>query len=238
MQTPYRHIPIEGSRSIRVLELQPAPNVFASIRCKLRAFSLDDYPQWEATYTALSYTWDGQTPSCEIQCDGCVMLITPNCVAAIRHLRSATEIHVLWIDSICIDQSEEAVVERNGQVALMGEIYMSAAMVVIWLGQGNERVEAAIREVAEFLQIAKSGDVGGRGGINHANRRATQAALRDRLKRISSSKLLLTAGRIFPLTSLQLSLTRLRIHLAHFSNAPGFIEFGPSKNPHCHLLTE
>lgn len=83
---------------------------------------------------ALLYTWDGQRLSCEIECDGCVMLITPNCDAAIRNLRSGIEVQVLWIDSIYIDQSEEVGVERNSQVALMGEIYKSAAKVVIWLG--------------------------------------------------------------------------------------------------------
>jgi hypothetical protein len=123
------------------------------------------------------------------------MLITPNCDAAMRSLRSATEIQVLWIDSICIDQTREAVVERNGQVALMGEIYKSAAKVVIWLGQSNERVEAAIHQVMELAHIAQTGNVGDRGAINYANRRATQVALRERVERISSSKLPLTAKR-------------------------------------------
>jgi hypothetical protein len=199
MQIPYRHIPLEGSRSIRVLELQPALNAVASITCKLRTFSLDDYPQWDANYTALSYTWDGQTPTCEIECNGCVMLITPNCDVAIRSLRSATEIQVLWIDSICIDQSKEAVLERNGQVALMGEIYKSAVKVVIWLGQSNERVEAAIHQVTELAHIAQTANVGDRGAINHANRKATQHALRERVERISSSKLPLSAERNLPI---------------------------------------
>ena len=199
MQNPYRHIPLERPRSIRVLELQPAPNAIAPIICKLRPLSLDDYPQWDADYTALSYTWGGQTPILEIECDGHAMLITPNCDAAIRSLRSATEIQVLWIDSICIDQSREAVVERNGQVALMGEIYKSAAKVVIWLGQSNERVEAAIHQVMELAHIAQTGNVGDGRAINYANRRATQNALRERVERISSSKLPVTALRYLPI---------------------------------------
>ncbi|KAH7061758.1 heterokaryon incompatibility protein-domain-containing protein [Paraphoma chrysanthemicola] len=187
MQIPYRHIPLKGSRSIRVLELQPAPNISAPIFCQLKAVSLDDYPQWDANYTALSYTWGGQRPSCEIECDSCVMSITPNCDAAIRNLRSGTEVQVLWIDSICIDQSEEAVIERNRQVALMGEIYKSAAKVVIWLGQSNERVEAAMRQVMEIAHIAQTAKLRDGRAINQANRKAAQDALRDRVKRISSS---------------------------------------------------
>jgi hypothetical protein len=116
--------------------------------------------------------------------DSCVMSITPNCDAAIRNLRNGTEVQVLWIDSICIDQSEEAVIERNRQVALMGEIYKSAAKVVIWLGQSNERVEAAMRQVMEIAHIAQTAKVRDGRAINQANRKTAQDALRDRVERI------------------------------------------------------
>ncbi|USP81527.1 hypothetical protein yc1106_08801 [Curvularia clavata] len=199
MQTPFRHRPLEEPRSIRVLELQPALNAFESIVCKLRTLSLDDYPHGDANYTALSYTWDGQKPSCEIECDGRVMLITLNCDVAIRSLRSATKIQVLWIDSICIDQSDEAVVERSGQVALMGEIYKSAAKVVIWLGQSNRRVEDAMRKIKELAHIAQTANVGDRRAINYANRTSAQNAIREQIELISSSKLPLTAERCLPI---------------------------------------
>ncbi len=61
-------------------------------------------------------------PSCEIGCNGDSLLVTTNCEAALRELRDSTETTKLWIDSICIDQSRDAVEERNIQVALMGEI--------------------------------------------------------------------------------------------------------------------
>jgi len=38
----------------------------------------------------------------------------------------------MWIDAICINQPSD--VERNHQVALMGKIYSSVAIVLIWLG--------------------------------------------------------------------------------------------------------
>jgi uncharacterized protein YegP (UPF0339 family) len=194
MENKYHHIRLEGERSIRVLELEPAPDALAPIICNLRAISLNDYPEWKAEYTALSYTWDGQELDVEIECRGRAMLITRNCDEAIRSLRSTTERQVLWIDSICIDQSNfrEATVERNGQVALMGEIYKSAARVVIWLGQGKEPVEAAMRHVMEIANIARAADLGEPGAINYANRRATQIALRQRIQNISNSELPLT----------------------------------------------
>jgi hypothetical protein len=38
----------------------------------------------------------------------------------------------LWIDALCIDQGR--LVERNAQVARMGEIYQNSDNVLIWLG--------------------------------------------------------------------------------------------------------
>jgi hypothetical protein len=182
MPVRYQHIPILGHRSIRVLELQPAADPKVTISCKLRSISLNDFPQWHANYIALSYTWDGQSPSCEVDCDGANLLITPNCDAAIRQLRSAAETRVLWIDSICIDQTPEAVEERNVQVALMGEIYKSAARVVVWLGPSNERVERALRQVIDIAMVTRSAPQ------SLANRRLIQGRLHDFTRSLSESK--------------------------------------------------
>lgn len=182
MSTLYQHVPILGSRSLRVLELQPAADPRAPISCKLQNISLDDFPQWHANYTALSYTWDGQTPSCEVDCNGAKLLVTPNCNAAIRQLRSTTEVKVLWIDSICIDQSTEAVEERNMQVALMGDIYKSAARVVVWLGPSNERVQRALHQVLDIAMVTRSEPA------SLANRRLVQGKVREYTRRIAESK--------------------------------------------------
>jgi hypothetical protein len=42
---------------------------------------------------------------------------------------------VLWIDFICINQSD--VLEKNHQVKRMGEIYSNASRVVAWLGEAD-----------------------------------------------------------------------------------------------------
>lgn len=183
MSIPYHHIPINGERSIRVLELQPAVNTAAPIHCKLNVISLSDFPPWHANYTALSYTWDGQNPSCEVDCDGGVLLITRNCDAAIRQLRDAIETKLLWIDSICIDQTPTAVAERNVQVAMMGQIYKSAAKVVVWLGPGNERVERALCQVMDIAMIARSVPQ----SEARANRRLVQQRLHDYTRNLSES---------------------------------------------------
>jgi hypothetical protein len=188
MSTPlqqYIHVPLEGRRATRVLELQPAANTPDPIHCSLKAISLSDYPQWEAHYTALSYTWDGQTPSCEVICDGKSLLITPNCDAAIRQLRSTTEMKILWIDGICIDQqkNERSLAERNSHVALMGEIYKSAAKVVVWLGGENKPLEAAMNKIVEIAALFEGKRLSG------VNQTVAKRMLRDHMRSMSDSKL-------------------------------------------------
>lgn len=178
----YQHFPIDGPRSIRVLELQPAADAAAPVHCKLKSISLDDFPKWSANYMALSYTWDGQSPSCEVNCDGGTLLITPNCNEAMRQLRSTAETITLWIDSICIDQTPGAVYERNVQVALMGDIYKSAARVVVWLGPSNERIERALRQIMDIAMVTRSAPQ------SIANRRLIQQRLHDYTRNLAESK--------------------------------------------------
>lgn len=180
----YRHIPIVGARSIRVLILQPAAHIAAPIRCKLNTIPLCADSTPFTPYTALSYTWEGQTPSCEVCCNGGVLLVTPNCDMAIRHLRSTSTVEMLWIDSICIDQSPEAVEERNAQVALMGEVYKNAAKVVVWLGSYDVRVACAMKKI---MDVAMFNNETGPWGINMHNRRVYQEQIRLYAHHLSES---------------------------------------------------
>ena len=143
MLPSYKYYPVasgDADREIRVIYLEPSRNRDAPILCGLNNISLDDYPEWKADYTALSYTWDGQSPSCEVDCD-----------AAIRELRHEEKTVKLWIDSICINQSMDAIPERSHQVAIMGEIYKSVIKVVVWLGTSNVRVEAALNQLVDLF---------------------------------------------------------------------------------------
>ncbi|KAF2096177.1 hypothetical protein NA57DRAFT_59234 [Rhizodiscina lignyota] len=55
-----------------------------------------------------------------------------NLYLALLHLRSPDHTLSIWIDAICISQSDT--LERNSQVALMPFIYTRARTVVAWLG--------------------------------------------------------------------------------------------------------
>lgn len=152
MKPTYTYVPLSSPRHTRVLFLEPSSDYAAPLCCRISETSLDNLAEnGSASYDALSYSWDAQSPSREILCDGGALLVTPNCEAAMRRMRSDSKPRELWIDSICINQSAEAVEERNSQVALMGEIYKSASMVTIWLGDDDAKFKLLAERLRPIL---------------------------------------------------------------------------------------
>jgi hypothetical protein len=64
------------------------------------------------------------------------MPIRPNLAAALRTLRYANSPRTLWIDAICINQSQSdiGIQAKEQQIQLMTDIFRSAERVLIWLG--------------------------------------------------------------------------------------------------------
>ena len=127
-----------GTKTIRVIKLFPAKTLESELLCNLLEVKLDS--ENNRSYEAISYAWGGQNPKDDqyITCmDGGKgphrILITKNSATALRYLRKSDEDRILWMDSICIDQS--STMDRNHQVQLMGDIYTFAERVLIWLGE-------------------------------------------------------------------------------------------------------
>ncbi|KAF2193343.1 hypothetical protein K469DRAFT_550406, partial [Zopfia rhizophila CBS 207.26] len=133
----FRYTPIQrDSRTIRVASLLPAPYFNCDIKLELYEISLDSLPK----YKALSYVWGSPLYKAPISINGGLLSVTLNCELALRYLRGRYEDITLWIDAICIDQTNLA--ERSHQVSLMGGIYKCAEEVVVWIG--NDQSEASI----------------------------------------------------------------------------------------------
>src|SRR5271155_4972771 len=132
MVESYVYCQIAAASSLRILKIFGDSSYQSILRCELLEISLDDHPGYEA----ISYTWGGQTPSQIILCEGKQLLVTKNCEAALRHFRPAakSEYRLLWIDSVCINQStdSETMKERQIQVGMMGRIYSEADQVLVW----------------------------------------------------------------------------------------------------------
>jgi hypothetical protein len=65
---------------------------------------------------------------------------------ALKHLRLAKEERILWIDAVCINQSNLA--ERSSQVALMREVYLNSNKNNVLLGDGSEDDDSAAEALA------------------------------------------------------------------------------------------
>lgn len=135
MAALYHYTALDHNGMIRILTLSPAFCNEHDINIKLTSASLDT-----CAFEALSYTWateDGDaTLSHSIYCEGAVIKVSKNCKNALQKLRSKNKERELWIDAVCIDQSNHE--ERGRQVAMMDLIYLRAKRVVIWLGDASK----------------------------------------------------------------------------------------------------
>lgn len=99
-------------------------------------------------YEALSYVWGTEKSEEKVQVCGYAtgeIAMTKNLEIAIRHLRCVDKDRAMWIDAICIDQSNN--VEKGPQVAMMGDVYRFAHRVVVWLGPSGDESDRAMKAV-------------------------------------------------------------------------------------------
>ncbi|CAN9182339.1 unnamed protein product [Alternaria alternata] len=123
----YQSIDSENGE-IRLLEVLPGCYDDV-IKIKLYAKNLNDKP----TYEALSYAWGTIPSSNRAIINGCPVPVRESLDLALRRLRNPYQSRILWIDALCINQSDTR--ERSHQVQHMATIYKSATGVVIWLGE-------------------------------------------------------------------------------------------------------
>ncbi|PMD47938.1 HET-domain-containing protein [Hyaloscypha variabilis F] len=133
---PFQYERLLEHDSIRLLVLEPSVEHSATIQCSLIHTTLDACKNDIIDhYTALSYVWGDPETSESILVAEKVFNITKNLFHALQDLRDNDRRRRLWIDAICIDQSN--LFERNGQVSMMGSIYTQAQHTVIYLGRST-----------------------------------------------------------------------------------------------------
>ena len=102
-------------------------------------------------YAAVSYAWGKGEPTEDLRVanqDDAIIKITKNLKSALRHMRSATDDIVLWIDQICINQRDP--IEKSHQVSqMMARIYERADRLLIWLGDESEDSKLAFETIRE-----------------------------------------------------------------------------------------
>lgn len=141
----YRKLNIEN-REARLVFIHPSAIRSRQIVCELYHMSLNDPPP----YVALSYVWGDASRTRTIMLDGEIFSITSNLHEAMLQLRQETDVLLLWIDAICIDQSN--IEERSQQVSLMREIYTNALLVTVWLGPETNNSHLAVQLIHTWSQ--------------------------------------------------------------------------------------
>ena len=145
----FNYQPLDNNRNeIRVVKLQNQASNHEStdVVCRLEHVSLDDSPQ----YVALSYVWGDPGKTYPILVDGYQVQATENMYQALLQLQRAANSYTLWIDALCIDQTNNS--EKSVQIQLMKRIYSQAAHVFIWLGLEDEGSIVAIHQLRDLGQ--------------------------------------------------------------------------------------
>ncbi|KAK3989028.1 heterokaryon incompatibility protein-domain-containing protein [Cladorrhinum sp. PSN332] len=144
---------LPSSSSIRILTIHPSQSLNAPLEGSLGIANLNTHP----TYDALSYTWTTDpdpdhtsSSSSSIPSSVCLfsspssppsnLTISHNCALALRRLRHPTQPRKLWIDAVCINQSDLS--ERAQQVSLMARIFCTARKVAVYTGESDSETDA------------------------------------------------------------------------------------------------
>ena len=130
----YTGLPDDGD-SIRLLSLEHNDKRDV-ITAEMVTVQLSHSP----AYRAVSYEWGcpgaigSVLPSIEL--NGHAVAVQVNLFEFLKRLKPYNDHLPLWIDALCINQSDES--EKSRQVPLMGDIYHKAESVLVWLGKEGD----------------------------------------------------------------------------------------------------
>lgn len=180
-ENKFQHIPLDRSKKcIRLLRFVDPPSSLELDHFVLETYVIITAPR----FVALSYTWDSAEPRYDIIANGSFLSIGENLWVALKALRSFFRNDVvipnksgecedervalprnllqengyplMWIDAICIDQSDD--LEKNHQVNMMGRIFTTAGCVISWLGEEADNSRCVMRAIRATTRTRYSSD--------------------------------------------------------------------------------
>jgi len=197
-------------------------------------------------YEAVSYAWATQSGDASLSqavyCRGRPIAVTKQCEAALKCFRLQGRNRILWIDAICIDQSN--ISERSHQVGFMGTIYSNASQVLVYLGSGTGATNIILGYLngeATFRSHFKQ-DGSYRAGTDHAVREFLRCRFFDRvwvLQEIALARLVtVTAGDKTVRWTHDDCITKL-LGICRNKNIepPSALHWLPASEPHADILT-
>lgn len=143
----YEYQRLPNALAIRLLTLHPG-KFKRPIQISLEPHDL--FEAVELGYEALSYAWGDGSKTMPIFSKGSVICVTENLYTALQYLRHEEEPRRLWIDAVCIDQSDLG--ERSIQVQLMRYVYPGACRVLAWLGDEDRSSKVAFSTIEKWAE--------------------------------------------------------------------------------------
>jgi Heterokaryon incompatibility protein (HET) len=119
--------------------LPPSP-----VRCLMKRISANDGP----AYTALSYAWGDSNDRRVVLVIENQVIVTTSLESALYHLRHTSDVITLWVDALCINQSDHE--EKIEAVQQMKRIYQDATQAIVWLGPSGEDSDTALEVMNEI----------------------------------------------------------------------------------------
>lgn len=155
----YQYEPLITEDAVRILNLEPDSDFESPLRGVItqHRLTVEAVEPDGCGYSAISYAWGDPTPSHKLSLrlndQWAFLPITRNADLLLRHLRDVHQKTPLWIDGVCLNQSDEE--ENDQQIPLMGQIYAHAKRVHIWLG--DDEIEDAQRAFSLIRRIELGG---------------------------------------------------------------------------------
>lgn len=138
-----------SEKEFRLIELHPADVWSTTVRVSLRHGLLCD--DLTLAFETVSYVWGDPQNQDLILVDDTFAHVPASAVAALRRMRLPSACRTLWIDALCINQSD--VKERSEQVKIMGEIYKASKGNLIYLGEvkDDQRTRLALSNIRAII---------------------------------------------------------------------------------------
>ena len=144
------YTPLFSVTATRLLNIEPSATKASPLVCTFHQTDIRQATGY-AAYSAVSYVWGDEYLTQEITSQGKPATIRQNLFDFLIQARENGWTKYVWIHALCINQND--IPKRNQQVAMMGEIYLSASNVLIWLGTMDEDEISTLRSV-EILECA------------------------------------------------------------------------------------
>lgn len=138
----------DPSNQIRLLLATHGPHDDV-LAFEISTYSLAEMP----AYHAISYTWGQDDTQRSVIINSTVFHVNQNCYYALWQACLHYSETPVWIDSLCIDQSNSA--EKSAQVWIMPEIYRGAARVLACVGPHADNSMVFAPAIPELERLKK-----------------------------------------------------------------------------------